>query len=170
MMKTIFLLIFMATLVGCGSHTTNFVVYRNVPKNPSFIVLPLDYTEREIAFSNKIEHILISCHVSVHLRPAIKYVEQEQAAHEKEKYKEERSTQKASKTEWYFELSDFSADYIVQSYETMQQVKISKRETQEILAVIQLPIHYEQYRPQQTPRQVFAEALDNLGIIHIKKK
>lgn len=167
--------ILVLTLIGCGFHTTNFVVYRDVPKNPSFVVIPLNYTEREIAFANQIEHILISCHASVHLRPAIKYVEDQQANREKEEEKggssTESSTGKASKTEWYYELDDFTATYTAQSYQRTQQVKISKRETQEILAVIQLPFYDDQFRiPKQTPRMVIAEALDNLGIIRLKKK
>ncbi|RKU20254.1 hypothetical protein C6501_00365 [Candidatus Poribacteria bacterium] len=150
-------------LTGCGSHTTNFVVYRNVPENPSFIVLPSYNTEREIAFANQIEHMLISCHVSVHLRPRTKYIENERGARDTQKEIGEKSTEKSSVTEWYFALEDFTADYIVQTYERTYVVKISKRETNEILAVLQLPVAQDQFTfLKQTPRVVIFEALVNL--------
>lgn len=163
-------------IIGCGSHTNHFIVYRNVPNNPSFIVLPPSSHVSEINFANKIEQILISCHVSVHLRPAIKYIESKQADRQTDTHRGDTSSQGASKTEWYYELEDFSADYIVQSYKDAYMVKISKRDTQEVLAVINLPkprrTEYDRQLniTQQTPQQVLAKVLDNLGIIHLNTK
>ena len=126
-------------LIGCGSYSTHFVVYRHVPENPSFVVIPANDSMQEIAFGNNIEHILISCYVSVLRRPAIKAVEKVQAARETENEAGNQSIQKASVTEWFYEFEEFNADYIVQTYEMSYEVKISKRETKEIVAVLRIP-------------------------------
>ena len=168
-MKYLLLILSVLILIGCG-HTTNFVMYRNVPENPSFVVLPVYNTEREIAFANRIEHILISCQVSVHVRPRTKYVESERGNLEIETNTDNKSTDKTSVTEWYFELDDITADYIVQTYKSQGIAKISKLETGEILAVLQLPVIQDQFTfPKQTPREVIFKALINLGIIRLKK-
>ena len=169
-MKNILLSILWYSYIGCVSPTTNFIVYRDVPVNPSFVVVPFNYTEKEIIFANDIEHILISCQVSVHLRPATRFIENKQAERETEMGKDDTSTKTVSKSEWYLQFDEFTADYIVQSYQKTKQVKISKRNTQEILAVIQLPYYISESTKPKTPRTVIAEALYNLGIIHLQKK
>ena len=66
-------------------------------------------------------------------------------------------------TERYFEFEKINADYIVQTYTTSQQVKITKRETQEVLAVLTLTAPYN------TPtiewrRKFLTRALAKMGI------
>ena len=154
------------TLIGCGSHTTNFVVYRHVPENPSFVVIPSNNGMCEVTFANEIESALISCHVSVLLRPTTKAVEKEQAAGETKSESSNKSIEKTSITEWYFEFEEITADYIIQTYDSSYHVKISKRDTREIIAVLKIP-KYEviESGTLPTPREIVYGALVNLEII-----
>ena len=160
-------------LIGCGGYSTHFVVYRHVPENPSFVVIPANDSMQEIAFANNIEHILIGCHVSVLQSPAIKAVEKERAARETENEAGNQSKHKAAVTEWFFEFEEINADYIVQAYEMSYMVKISKRETREIVAVLKIPnLQYEAVlsAAPPSPQEFIFEALVNLEIVPPPKK
>jgi hypothetical protein len=149
--------IFVLTMAGCAR--THFVVLRNVPHSPSFIVIPANAYLNEVEFANKIEQAIIGSGVKVVMRPSTREVTTE-------KTMEEAKDSQASGmrlTERYFAFEEFSADYIVQTYVSSQQVKITKRETKEVLTVFSLTT------PPNTPaaewrRKFFTRTLAKMGI------
>ena len=121
-------IIFCLSFVGCGK--TNYIVLRDVPQSPSFVVIPVTNTISEISYANVVERAIIAAGVKVVLRPASKEVE-------------ETTTTPANNgdsttilTERYFGLDELTADYLVQTYATPTQVKISKLSTREVLTIV----------------------------------
>lgn len=126
------------SLASCG--TTQYVVLRNVPKSPSFVVIPANNYLNQVRYANEIERALIIAGVKVVARPATKEVMTEKEVHEAEGIQESGAqairAADAKVTERYFAFDDITADYIVQTFASPEQVKITKRESMEILAVI----------------------------------
>ena len=134
------------SLTGCG--TTQYVVLRNVPKSPSFVVIPANNYLNQVRYANEIERALISAGVKVVARPATKEVMTEKEVMERrasishgaegiqESGAQAIRAADAKVTERYFAFDDITADYIVQTFASPEQVKITKRESMEILAVI----------------------------------
>ena len=153
----IVLVVFIPTMVGCAQ--TKFVVLRDVPQSPSFVVIPANTYLSEVKFGNKIEQAIISSGVKVVMRPSTKEVTTEEVL----EMAEGNQAAGMKLTERYFEFEKINADYIVQTYATSQQVKITKRETQEVLVVLVLTI------PPNSPaaewrRRFFTRALAKMGI------
>lgn len=149
-------LIFIIT--GCGS--THFIILRDVPLSPTFVVLPANAFLSEVTYANRVENILISSGVSVVSRPSFlptKHVKTERVLEE-----DDKNTDSTTHTERYFEYEKLNADYIVQTYATAGQIKITKRETQEILTIFTVSI-YSLVTPEWR-EHVFKPGLRNMGI------
>ena len=139
-----------------------FVVVRDVPVDPSFVVIPGNDYLYEVTYANKIERILIGSGVKVVLRPATKEIKTEQAIQQVEN---EQASVKTL-TERYFMLDEIKADYIVQTYQTSKQVKISKKETGEILTVLLIPDYHN--NPQAlSSKEIIFNALLRMGILNV---
>lgn len=151
------LVIFVLIMVGCAR--TQFVALRDVPQSPSFVVIPANTYLSEVEFGNKIEQAIISSGVKVVMRPSTKEITTEKVLEKTE------GNQAAGMklTERYFEFEKINADYIVQTYATSRQVKITKRETQEVLTVLALPISYNTPAAEWR-RKFFIRALAKMGI------
>ena len=151
------LVIFVLTSAGCSQ--THFVVLRSVPQSPSFVVIPANAYLHEVEFANKIEQAIINSGVKVVMRPSTKEVTTEQTI---EEAKDSRASG-VRLTERYFAFEEIDADYIVQTYVSSHQVKITKQETQEVLSVLTLTT------PHNAPsaewrRKFFTRALAKMGI------
>ena len=125
--------------MGCGK--TQYVVLRNVPKSPSFVVIPANNYSNEVRFANEIESAIISAGVKVVARPATKEVMTEKEVHGAEGIRgtgaQAIRAADAKVTERYLAFDEITADYIVQTFANPeQQVKITKKESMEILAVV----------------------------------
>ena len=70
--KALIIVLLSVSLTGCVSHQV--VVLRNVPKSPSFVVIPANGYLKEVRFANEIEGAIISAGVKVVARPATKEV------------------------------------------------------------------------------------------------
>ena len=131
---------------GCAVADPTFVVYRDVPENPTFVVLPATNYLYQVEFANTVEAVIIRAGAKVVDRPGTKEIVSESklgqaqvqggvtpsgtdAAGAKEA--------EAKRTERYFEYGEINADYIVQTYADAKQVRIIKKDTGEILAVIE---------------------------------
>jgi hypothetical protein len=125
-------------LTSCG--TTQYVVLRNVPKSPSFVVIPANSYSNQVRFANEIERAIISAGVKVGARPATKEVVTEKEVHGAEGIRGSGAQSirgaDAKVTERYFAFDEITADYIVETFVNPEQVKITKRESMEILAVV----------------------------------
>ena len=144
------LIIFCLSLVGCGK--TNYIVLRDVPQSPSFVVIPANNTIPEVSYANVIESAIIAAGVKVMLRPVSKEIEKTITT----PTNDGGSTNIL--TERYFELDELNADYLVQTYVTPAQVKISKLSTGEVLAIVNV------YRGQsgEDPRDTMLKVLSKL--------
>lgn len=153
----IVLVVFVLTMTGCAR--TKFVVLRDVPHSPSFVIIPANNYLHEVEFANKIEQAIIGSGVKIVMRPSTKEVTTEKVLEKAE------GSQAAGMrlTERYFEFEKINADYIVQTYVTSQQVKITKRETQEVLAVLGLTTPYNTPAAEWR-RKFFTRALAKMGI------
>ena len=127
------------SLAGCA--TTQYVVLRNVPKSPSFVVIPANNYLNQVRYANEIERALISAGVKVVAPPATREVMTEKEVHGAEGIQESGAqairAADAKVTERYFAFDAITADYIVETFAIpKQQVKFTKTESNEILAVI----------------------------------
>lgn len=143
-------IIFCLSFVGCGK--TNYIVLRDVPQSPSFVVIPANNTIPEVSYANVIESAIIAAGVKVILRPVSKEIEKTITT----PTNDGGSTNIL--TERYFELDELNADYLVQTYVTPAQVKISKLSTGEVLAIVNV------YRGQggEDPRDTMLKVLSKL--------
>lgn len=149
-------------LISCA--TTEYVVLRDVPSNPSFQVVPTYLDPNEITYANNIERALIGSGVKVFLRPAHKEVTTEKVLPEDKSRREPYETRKI---EYTFEYETLSADYLVQTYFSPKQIKISKVSTQELLSVFTVS-NPSQIRTTlaEHQRKIMSEVLVKLGILN----
>ena len=146
-------IIFCLCFAGCGK--TNYIVLRDVPQSPSFVVIPVTNTISEVSYANIVESAIIAAGVKVVLRPASKEIEKTTTT------PTDDGDSTKILTERYFELDELNADYLVQTYVTPAQVKISKLSTREVLTIVNIfPI----YRGQggKNPNDTMLEVLSKL--------
>ena len=146
-------IIFCLSFMGCGK--TNYIVLRDVPQSPSFVVIPVNNTIPEVSYANVIESAIIAAGAKVVLRPASKEIEKTTTSPTNN-----GNTTKIL-TERYFALDELNADYLVQTYVTPAQVKISKLSTREVLTIINVyRVHRGQGR--EDPRETMLKVLSKL--------
>lgn len=145
-------------LSGCSTQTV-FVVLRDVPDNPSFVVLPANDYLYQVEFANKIESYLLSSGVKVVTRPATKEVQATKQAAQVDAQSSQAAGSQATFTERYVALEESNADYIVQTYADSKQIKVIRKATKEILITFQLKRFEEQKEV-----QIVRSALQSIGI------
>lgn len=159
------LLLLLVALLGCSTKY-EYVVLREVPQSPSFVVLAPNNYLFEIEFANMIEEIIISLGVKVVARPSTKAItettEKGIAGAKAEDNKLMTGERGHQRVESYVEYTDLKADYIVRTYRNSKQVRIIKRQSEEILASINLS-NYSFYSRDHY-RYIIATFLDNMGI------
>lgn len=131
-------------LIGCAVpvDTIHYVVLRDVPEKPSFVVLPAYLTPGQFEYADKIEVSLIKAGVKVVTRPPQKAVVTQKGigAAEAQPPTEIPSVKQAgaTMTESYYSYTDIIADYVVVGDEDSKRLKIIKHETQELLTSLEL--------------------------------
>ena len=138
----IFNFVFFFTMIGCHVPQDRFFILRNVPDSPSFVVIPANDYLSQVMFANEIEEAIISVGVKVVMRPATKNVTKEVAVEAGiQAIEGNQAAQKVGVgklTERYVEFEDINADYIVYTYASSKQIRIIKKQTREILTVLNL--------------------------------
>ena len=169
------LLSFAVCLAGCTPQTPQFVVFRDVPESPSFVVIPANNYLHEVEFANEVENAIIGAGLKVVMRPATKDVTTEKTVQGAEGKQTDDSaliqSADAKLIERYFGISSFEdidADYIVQTYVNSRQIKISKRETKEILAIVVAQMYADATGKIQTWQLKLKGALSGMGIPVVK--
>ena len=167
------LLFWVVVLAGCAPQTPQFVVLRDVPESPSFVVIPANDYLHEVVFANKVENAIISAGIKVVMRPATKDVTMEKTV-QRAKGKQADDVKliqsaDAKLIERYAAFEEIDADYIVQTYVTSRQVKISKRETEEILAVLVAKQYMDAAGQVYIWQLKLKKALAKMGIPVVKK-
>ena len=166
------LLFWVVVLAGCAPQT-QFVVLRDVPESPSFVVIPANDYLHEVVFANEVENAIISAGVKVVMRPATKEITTEKTV-QRAKGKQADDVKliqsaDAKLIERYAAFEEIDADYIVQTYVTSRQVKISKRETEEILAVLVAKQYMDAAGQVYIWQLKLKKALAKMGIPVVKK-
>ena len=165
----------LVTLFGCSNTKYEYVVLRDVPQSPTFVVIPPNRYMYEIEFANTVEEIIMSLGVRVVDRPATKEItettEKGVAGAKTEDSKLMTGERSHQRVESYFEYEDLKADYVVHSYSNSKQVRIIKRQSEEILASINLshyPTPIGDIEKRNSYRYIIFFFLDNMGIAVIQ--
>jgi hypothetical protein len=151
-------------LSGCSSKTI-FVVYRDVPTNPSFVVIPANDYLDEVAFANVVEASIIRAGIKVVTRPGTKEVsvKKEAAQAQKEIDQDVGNVQSQTVEEKYFRWDDTPADYVVFTYSGANRVRFTKKSTREVFASFELP-GAATWGGQEKADKIISEALTKLGL------
>ena len=161
------ILTFMFSSVFIGCSKTQFVVLRDVPEAPSFVVIPANNYLSQVKFANEIEAAIISVGVKVVMRPATRDVTKEIAVGAGiQAIEGNQAAQKAGAgklTERYVAFEAIDADYIVRTYVGSGQIRIMKNHTREILAVLTVPTDPVTDTP-LVEHKFIADALAKMGI------
>ena len=163
---------FMLFLVTIGCANTQFVVLRDVPESPSFVVIPANNYLNQVAFANEVEAAIISAGIKVVMfSQARKEVTKEVAVEGEiqaiEGNQAARKSGEGKLTERYVEFfEEIKADYIVQTYAGSKQIRIIKRQPREILAILNLSedLYIEKGNKISYRRRLVADALASMGI------
>ena len=81
--------LFVAALIsvsGCVPATHQFIVYRDVPDSPSFVVIPATNQLYQVHFANEVESAFIGCGVKVVVPPEIKEITIEKSVRGRVRY------------------------------------------------------------------------------------
>ncbi|MCK4359671.1 MAG: hypothetical protein KAW92_13215 [Candidatus Cloacimonetes bacterium] len=134
-MKRIYLIFVIWILLfvfGCGP--TSFVVLRDVPLNPSMVVVPVNPLAYQVEFANDIEEIIIGSGVRVLQRPTTKEITVTKEAEKVDIQMLQSGKAEMSMVERFYAFDEITADYIVITNSYSNQVRIIKNDTQEVLA------------------------------------
>jgi hypothetical protein len=139
-----FILCLIGFLTGCGPQIPQFIVYRDVPESPSFVVIPANDYMHEVFFANEIEEAIISCGVKVVKRPTTKRIRTEKSIGGLEGNQTRDSDASvttvreadAKRVESYWEYESIEADYLVETYVSEKHVKNLKSGMREVLTVL----------------------------------
>ena len=166
------ILSFMLFPVTIGCSQTQFVVLRDVPESPSFVVIPANNYLSQVEFANEVEAAIIGAGVKVVMfSQASKEVTKEVAIEGEiqaiEGNKAARKSGEGRLIERYVEFfEEIKADYIVLTYAGSKQIRIIKRQPREILAVLNLSedLYMEKGNQISYRRKLVADALASMGI------
>lgn len=160
-------LILFPVIIGCTQ--TQFVVLRDVPESPSFVIIPANNYLNQVAFANEVEAAIISAGIKVVMfSQATKEVTKEIAVEGEiqaiEGNQAGRKSGEGKLIERYVELfEEIQADYIVFTYAGSKQIRIIKRQSREILAVLTVPTDPRIHQPLEL-HEFVANALRNMKI------
>ena len=172
-------LLLFIVLAFTGCHTaivkeTNFVVHRDVPQNPSFVVIPSNYSNQEIEFANEIEELLLSYGISILARPTIKEVTTHKGAiaGKSEISSDDISGASESIAERFYSLGEIESEYILYANLGDKRIKIIHAATREILSSFRFSTVKKYLNSPPRPSQMdklFRDAITTIGI-DIKNK
>lgn len=147
-------------LISCRTQTV-FVVLRDIPENPSFVIIPPNNTLNEVEFANSVESYFTASGVRIIARPISKAVETQAAVGQLESQGNSLESAASQRKETYYAFDDTKADYVVKTYLSNRQVQVIRRNTMEVLTTLELP---NPSTPSTQYRAVINSLLKNLGI------
>jgi len=164
----------MVLLGGCTQTKQVYVTQRDVPAEPSFTVMPANFSGYQVTWANDIESVLINLGVRVLDRPGTVEVRTEEQLQAGETTSDQRqaiaeSTEKSRILA--YSARDFSSTYLVQSFAGTGQVRIVNIATDEVQAsftVGQMEIERSSRAEEPSDIEVLRDnpraALRNMGI------
>ena len=134
MLRIMFLLC-LTFAIGCVKH--HYIVYREVPEAPTFVVIPLSHSEAEMAFSAIIEKSIMANGVKIVQRPVIKQHEVVRSR-DNDAFFSKKGPEDVTESFSAYSIPPDYADYFVLTTSAARRVKIYNPKTKEILAIFQV--------------------------------
>ncbi|MBX2992129.1 MAG: hypothetical protein KF749_13315 [Bacteroidetes bacterium] len=111
-----------------------FAVSRDVPENPSVVVVPNGYSSDEVELADKVEEMLMSFKIRIVQRPSLRRVTETKGAAKTAGGDEGSAVGSKGMTEEYFAYEETGADYLLLTDENTDRAKLVKIKTREIVA------------------------------------
>ncbi len=119
-----------------------FLVLRDVPTTPSFVVIPFNGYLEQVEYANEVEESLIKAGAAVQQRPHVRDVidEKQLGAGSAAATNDGVDAQLANRktTEAYSVYENLTADYIVYTEKNERRIRVARRESNELVAVFKL--------------------------------
>ena len=131
--------------VACSSKL-EYVIYRDVPQSPAFAVVPASYTVVDNRFKSEVESYLVKLGLSVIEAPLVKQPEVEveskaqRARDEGQLHEKEKVLSIDDLVETSIVYNSSKADYVILVNAQTDVLKITRKSTQEIQAVIKYSV------------------------------
>ena len=142
-LKMFFILVLAGGLVSaCGSSSFKYVVYRDVPQHPSFVVVPVSYAASDYRFKENTESSLIEMGLSVIEAPLLKSAEMKAMSRSSRTIRDvqlDGSVKQVSIDDLVATSGVYDqvkADYVILVNAETDVLKITKRKTHEIQTMI----------------------------------
>ncbi len=159
-------LVFVLTsAVGCTSTKQVFVATADSPENPIIAVVPANNGLYQHHFANFVEEKVVESGLSVTQRPSVVDQEISQGAEMAQLAGDAQAAkQTAVITQSYSGFEEGSADYLIQTYASSNQVRIVEKDSERVLASFQLILEPEGGTSFEEPEDPFRKALEEIGL------
>ena len=155
----------LASAVGCTSTEQVFVATADSPETPTIAVIPANNGLYQHHFANVVEEKVIESGLSVTRRPGTVEKELSQGAELAQMAGDAQAAeQTAVITQTYSGFEESSADYLVQTYASSNQVRIVEKDSERVLASFQLILEPEGGTSFEEPKDPFRKALREIGL------
>lgn len=133
-------------LSACASYTPStpdyFLVLRDVPESPSFVVIPFNSYLEQVEYANRIEESLIKAGAVVQQRPHVRDIveEKQMGAGTAAATNDEVNAQSGElkTTEAYSVYDGVTADYVVYTEKNERRIRVERRTSNELVSVFKL--------------------------------
>lgn len=136
MRKSLLLFISLAGTLISVRGSAQFVVLRDVPENPSIVVVPNGYSSSQIELADKTEEMLMKFRIKVVQRPTLRRVTETKGAAKSTGGDEGSAVGSKGMTEEYFAYEETGADFLLLTDENTDRAKLVNIKTKEILASV----------------------------------
>ncbi len=131
--------LFACQILGCAAPGY-FLVLRDVPAEPAFVVLPFNTGAQETTYADRVEQALLASRVSVRSRPNIKVIgtERELRGSGAENPGASVMIEGQTLSESYVEWGAVDADFIIRTHAAARRLKVENAASGEILTVFEV--------------------------------
>jgi hypothetical protein len=158
-------ILLVVSAVGCTTTEQVFVATADSPENPIIAVVPANNGLYQHHFANFVEEKVIESGLSVTQRPSVVNQEISQGAEMAQLAGDAQAAkQTAVITQSYSRFEESSADYLVQTYTSSNQVRIVEKASQRVLASFELILEPEGGTSFEKTEDPFLKALEEIGL------
>lgn len=138
MYKAPFAVIIFLFLLFSGSAFAQhiFIVLRDVPENPSVVVIPTTFTKDGLQYADEAEELILGMHIRLVQRPTVKEITESKGATKTEAESGSAAAGGKSLTERYMAYGESGADYALITDQETDRIKLVKLGTREILSSV----------------------------------
>ena len=158
-------ILLVVSAVGCTTTEQVFVATADSPDTPTIAVIPANNGLYQHHFANVVEEKVIESGLSVTRRPSTVEKELSQGAELAQMAGDAQAAeQTAVITQTYSGFEESSADYLIQTYASSNQVRIVEKDSERVLASFQLILEPEGGTSLEEPEDPFRKALEEIGL------